>query len=47
MLPVLMMKFEWHYSMSPWKAPGEDGLHAGFYQTQWNLVGPAICGQVH
>ncbi|KAH9706368.1 hypothetical protein KPL70_012184 [Citrus sinensis] len=26
------------FSMSPFKAPGVDGFHAGFYQAQWNTV---------
>ena len=31
------------FSMKPLKAPGVDGLHAIFYQTQWNIVGHSFC----
>ena len=29
-------------SMKPFKAPGNDGLHAGFFQRFWMIVGPSI-----
>ena len=31
------------FSMKPLKAPGTDGLHAIFYQSQWHIVGPSFC----
>ena len=31
------------FSMKPLKAPGTDGLHAIFYQTQWLVVGTSFC----
>lgn len=31
------------FSISPFKAPGVDGLHAIFYQTQWHIVGESFC----
>ena len=27
----------------PFKAPQKDGLHAGFYQKAWNIVGDSLC----
>ncbi|KAH9672602.1 putative ribonuclease H protein [Citrus sinensis] len=31
------------FRMYPLKAPGPDGFHAIFYQTQWNTVGSSLC----
>lgn len=31
------------FEMNPWKAPGVDGFHAGFYHQFWNDIGPQIC----
>ena len=31
------------FSMKPLKAPGVDGLHAIFYQSQWHIIGPSFC----
>ena len=32
--------------MAPFKASGIDGLHVGFYQKMWNLVGNFLCKYV-
>ncbi|WCJ31387.1 RNA binding RNA-directed DNA polymerase [Euphorbia peplus] len=29
--------------MSPWKAPGIDGMHAGVYQRHWSIMRPTVC----
>jgi len=29
--------------MKPLKAPGVDGLHVVFYQSQWHIVGHSFC----
>lgn len=29
--------------MPPLKAPGVDGFHVIFYQSQWQVVGPSVC----
>ncbi|KAA3453503.1 reverse transcriptase [Gossypium australe] len=31
------------FNMAPLKASGSDGYHAHFYQSQWDLVGGAVC----
>lgn len=31
------------FSMGTLKAPGPDGFHAMFFQSQWNIVGGSIC----
>lgn len=30
------------FDMSPYKAPGPDGFHAGFYQRAWNTIGDDV-----
>ncbi|XP_061353715.1 uncharacterized protein LOC133298441 [Gastrolobium bilobum] len=34
------------FSMSPFKAPGPDWLHAIFFQSQWNTIGPSVCNLI-
>ena len=34
------------FSMKPLKALGIDGLHAIFYQSQWEVVGKSVCKQI-
>lgn len=31
------------FSMSALKAPGLDGFHAIFFQSQWDIVGDSVC----
>ena len=33
-------------SMKPYKAPGLDGLHSGFFQKHWNCVGDSVKEEV-
>lgn len=33
-------------SLKPYKAPGPDGLHAGFFQRLWPTVGSSISEEV-
>lgn len=30
------------FGMAPWKSPGPDGFHAGFYQSNWDILGQKI-----
>lgn len=34
------------FSMTPFKAPGPDGFHAGFYQNAWDVVGEDVTSMV-
>ena len=34
------------WALKPFKAPGPDGLHAGFYQRFWVVVKRSICNEV-
>lgn len=34
------------WSMKPFKAPGPDGLHAGFYQRFWLVVGKSVVEEI-
>ena len=34
------------FQMSPLKAPGVDGFPAGFYQSQWHIVGDSFCAGI-
>lgn len=31
------------FDMAPLKAPGSDGFHAHFFQSQWNILGKDVC----
>ncbi|KAG5531068.1 hypothetical protein RHGRI_025879 [Rhododendron griersonianum] len=30
------------WSFKPWKSPGPDGLHPGFFQKTWDIVAPSV-----
>ncbi|KAA3476668.1 reverse transcriptase [Gossypium australe] len=34
------------FDMAPLKAPGSDGFHAHFFQSQWDIIGNDICNWV-
>ena len=34
------------FEMAPYKASGIDRMHAGFYQSMWNIVGRKLCNFV-
>lgn len=34
------------WSMKPFKAPGQDGMHAGFHQRNWNIVQEVVVREV-
>ncbi|KAK8572331.1 hypothetical protein V6N12_028386 [Hibiscus sabdariffa] len=34
------------FDMSPLKSPYQDGLHAHFFQINWNFVGPSVCDMI-
>ena len=34
------------FDMAPFKSPGNDGLHAGFFQKSWAIVGKSLCEYV-
>ena len=34
------------WSLKPFKAPGPDGLHTGFFQAYWNIVGSSVFEEV-
>ncbi|XP_075659168.1 uncharacterized protein LOC142629059 [Castanea sativa] len=34
------------WSLKPLKAPGPDGIHAGFFQAYWQLVGTSVVNEV-
>lgn len=31
------------FEMAPYKAPGSDGLHAGFFQSTWDIMSKTLC----
>ena len=34
------------FDMAPYKSPGNDGFHAGFFQKTWAVVGESLCNFV-
>ena len=34
------------FDMAPFKSPGKDGLHAGFFQKSWETIGNSLCEHV-
>ncbi|XP_061374583.1 uncharacterized protein LOC133316815 [Gastrolobium bilobum] len=34
------------FGMHPFKAPGVDGLHAVFFQSQWDIMGNSVCNTI-
>ena len=34
------------FGMAPFKPPGTDGMHSGFYQNLWEVVGDSVCSFV-
>ena len=34
------------WSLKPFKAPGPDGIHAGFFQAYWQQVGNSVINEV-